>query len=84
MTFEPGPGFEALGSRHVSMLFRGLWADGDGDLRVSSSTVFLPQEPYIPEGSLRRVLTFPEEAWQEDGGLVVSTGLGSSKTIGKP
>eukprot|EP00435_Cladocopium_sp_Y103_P048281 s1075_g14.t1 len=40
----------------------GLWSDGDGDLRVSSSTVFLPQEPYIPEGSLRRVLTFPEEA----------------------
>lgn len=38
----------------------GLWSDGDGDLRVSSSTVFLPQDPYIPEGSLRRVLTFPE------------------------
>lgn len=37
----------------------GLWNHGSGSLRRASSTVFLSQEPYIPEGSLRRVLTFP-------------------------
>ena len=31
----------------------GMWSDGEGELQVSSSTVFLPQEPYLPEGSLR-------------------------------
>ncbi|CAE7206866.1 unnamed protein product [Symbiodinium natans] len=37
----------------------GLWAGGSGSLRHTRPVAFLPQDPYMPEGSLRRVLSFP-------------------------
>jgi len=37
----------------------GLWDGGVGSIRHASPVVFLPQDPYMPEGTLRRVLTFP-------------------------
>ncbi|CAE8599909.1 unnamed protein product [Polarella glacialis] len=42
----------------------GLWAHGSGRLRRAADTVFLSQEPYVPEGTLRRLLTFPAPAGQ--------------------
>ena len=37
----------------------GLWSGGSGSVALGEPALFLPQEPYIPEGSLRRVLSFP-------------------------
>ena len=47
-----------------SMLFRalaGLWPWGTGRLRLppKADTIFLPQRPYVPNGSLREVLSYP-------------------------
>lgn len=49
-----------------STLFRalaGIWPYGSGKLRLpAETTLFLPQRPYIPLGSLRRVVTYPDHA----------------------
>ena len=46
-----------------STLFRalaGIWPFGSGTVeRPAGKTMFLPQKPYIPLGTLRRVVTFP-------------------------
>merc|ERR1719436_1415252 len=45
----------------------GLWTNGEGELtRPADECIFLPQNPYLPLGSLRDQLTYPD----------VSTGLG--------
>eukprot|EP00913_Durusdinium_trenchii_P020851 g19590.t1 len=44
-------GPSGAGKTTLTRALAGLWSGGDGQLKVC--------EPYIPEGSLRRVLTFP-------------------------
>ena len=50
----------------------GLWSGGVGGLRYSSPVVFLPQDPYMPEGSLRRLLSFPADGTFEDEDILVA------------
>jgi len=48
-----------------STLFRavaGIWPFGAGRIAVPERTFFLPQQPYIPLGSLRHVVTYPNPA----------------------
>lgn len=66
LSFELQPGHRLLilgasGAGKTTLLraLAGLWAHGSGHVRRSGSVVFLPQDPYIPEASLREVLTFP-------------------------
>jgi vitamin B12/bleomycin/antimicrobial peptide transport system ATP-binding/permease protein len=45
-----------------STLFRvlaGIWPFGHGQVLVPPNSFFLPQRPYIPLGSLRHVITYP-------------------------
>jgi vitamin B12/bleomycin/antimicrobial peptide transport system ATP-binding/permease protein len=45
-----------------STLFRvlaGIWPFGRGEVEVPSNSFFLPQRPYIPLGTLRHVITYP-------------------------
>jgi vitamin B12/bleomycin/antimicrobial peptide transport system ATP-binding/permease protein len=45
-----------------STLFRvlaGIWPFGEGQIQVPPNSFFLPQRPYIPLGTLRHVITYP-------------------------
>ena len=45
-----------------STLFRvlaGIWPFGHGHIQVPAKSFFLPQRPYIPLGTLRHVITYP-------------------------
>ena len=47
-----------------STLFRalaGIWPFGSGRIQVPANAFFLPQRPYIPLGSLRRVIAYPHQ-----------------------
>lgn len=54
-----------------STLFRaiaGIWPFAEGRVEVPANSLFLPQRPYIPLGSLRHVVTYPHphDAWSRD------------------
>ncbi len=59
-----------------STLFRaiaGLWPFGRGDIRLPREpgrVLFLPQRPYLPLGSLREVLAYPDAATAHDDGAI--------------
>jgi len=45
-----------------STLFRvlaGIWPFGQGEVELPPNSFFLPQRPYIPLGTLRHVITYP-------------------------
>ena len=45
-----------------STLFRvlaGIWPFGHGEVKLPPNAFFLPQRPYIPLGTLRHVITYP-------------------------
>lgn len=70
--FEPGQdvlisGPSGSGKTTLFRLFSGLWIWGNGDVRIPQGKVmFLPQKPYLPIGTLRDVLTYPN---QEEAGV---------------
>ncbi|HQT75940.1 MAG TPA: ABC transporter ATP-binding protein/permease [Rhodopila sp.] len=48
-----------------STLFRvlaGIWPFGHGSVQIPEKAFFLPQRPYIPLGTLRHVITYPNPA----------------------
>ena len=48
-----------------STLFRtlaGIWPYAGGDVRRSRDSMFIPQHPYFPNGTLREALAYPEAA----------------------
>lgn len=44
----------------------GLWPWHSGYIDLPEDTFFLPQKPYIPKGSLRRVLSYPGSVIDDD------------------
>ncbi len=52
----------ASGSGKSTLLraLSGLWPFGNGTLNLPDSSLFLPQKPYLPIGSLRAALSYPE------------------------
>jgi putative ATP-binding cassette transporter len=65
ITFEPGRSVVVTGrsGSGKSTLFRalaGIWPFGSGSVQMpAASTLFLPQRPYIPLGTLRQVISYP-------------------------
>ncbi|GAK73189.1 putative ABC transporter permease/ATP-binding protein [Agrobacterium rubi TR3 = NBRC 13261] len=63
----------------------GLWPWGGGSVnfRVGSQLFMLPQRPYIPAGTLRRAVSYPQpaESWsaEEIGAALDKVGLGQLK-----
>ncbi len=52
------------GKSTVHKVLAGLWSKGSGTVRVPSheTTLFLPQPPYLPMGSLHNALAYPDPA----------------------
>ena len=89
---EIGPGERVLvageSGSGISTLVRaiaGLWPWGGGDVsfRAGSRLFMLPQRPYIPSGTLRRAVCYPQaaESWtlEEIGAALDKVGLGHLK-----
>jgi putative ATP-binding cassette transporter len=52
-----------------STLFRalsGIWPFARGEIQLPKNCFFLPQRPYIPLGTLRHVLTYPDDSTKHD------------------
>lgn len=51
-----------VGKSTVLRAIAGLWPFGRGRLRLAEGTVFfVPQKPYLPLGTLRQVLAYPDD-----------------------
>jgi putative ATP-binding cassette transporter len=64
LTFSAGHSIVITGrtGSGKSTLFRvlaGIWPFGRGEVEVPPNSLFLPQRPYIPLGTLRHVITYP-------------------------
>jgi putative ATP-binding cassette transporter len=64
-------GISGSGKSTLFRVFAGLWPFGKGRLYRSGEqqSLFLPQQPYLPIGSLRNALWFPSESrldWDSD------------------
>ncbi|MGA9866391.1 MAG: ABC transporter ATP-binding protein/permease [Acetobacteraceae bacterium] len=64
MAFRPGESVVVTGrsGSGKSTLFRalaGIWPFGTGQVERPGTSLFLPQKPYIPLGTLRHVVTYP-------------------------
>lgn len=42
--------------------FAGIWPFAHGHVKVPEGAVFMPQRPYVPDGTLRNALTYPNPA----------------------
>jgi len=56
------------GKRMLLRAIAGIWRFGRGRIEIplGSRTLFLPQRPYLPIGSLREALTYPAPATEAD------------------
>jgi len=61
-------GPSGAGKRMLLRAIAGIWRFGSGRIEIplGSRTLFLPQRPYLPIGSLREALTYPEPATGAD------------------
>ncbi|WP_244530051.1 ABC transporter ATP-binding protein/permease [Rhizobium sp. NFR07] len=87
---EPGErvlvaGESGSGKSTLVRAIAGLWPWGEGSVnfRADSRLFMLPQKPYIPTGTLRRSVAYPQEAenWsiEEIGAALEKVGLGHLK-----
>ena len=54
-------GESGAGKSTLLRVLAGIWPFGHGTVRIPTSRLmFLPQKPYMPIGTLRRVLSYPE------------------------
>lgn len=87
---EPGErvlvaGESGSGKSTLVRAIAGLWPWGEGSVnfRADARLFMLPQKPYIPTGSLRRAVAYPQEAdrWSTEdiGSALEKVGLGHLK-----
>ena len=56
--FITGP--NGSGKSGLLRILRGLWPVIDGRIALPKESFFLPQRPFMPNGSLRSLLTYPQ------------------------
>jgi putative ATP-binding cassette transporter len=69
LTFQPGEavllsGHSGSGKSTLFRAISGVWPFGEGAISVpaGASVMLLPQKPYIPIGTLRNAVTYPQDA----------------------
>jgi putative ATP-binding cassette transporter len=71
LSVQPGDtvllqGPSGSGKSTLFRAFSGIWPFAQGTVDVPSDTMFIPQRPYVPDGTLRDALTYPNEATNYD------------------
>jgi vitamin B12/bleomycin/antimicrobial peptide transport system ATP-binding/permease protein len=86
LVLEPGhsvlvTGRSGSGKSTLFRAFAGIWPFGQGRVHLPGKAFFLPQRPYIPLGTLRHVVAYPQPAEHFDRATLVhvltDVGLGS-------
>jgi putative ATP-binding cassette transporter len=52
-------GRSGSGKTTLFRVFAGIWPFGSGKVEIPANSFFLPQRPYVPLGTLRHVITYP-------------------------
>jgi putative ATP-binding cassette transporter len=71
LVLEPGhsvviSGRSGSGKSTLFRAFAGIWPFGHGRVQLPGRSFFLPQRPYIPLGTLRHVIAYPQPAGDFD------------------
>lgn len=54
-------GQSGIGKSTLLKTISGIWPYSQGQIELPISSLFLPQKPYLPEGTLREVLCYPQD-----------------------
>jgi putative ATP-binding cassette transporter len=72
-------GRSGAGKTTLFRVLAGIWPFGSGQVQIPPKSFFLPQRPYVPLGTLRHVITYPNSidsfTKEEMGQVLRDTGL---------